>query len=64
MKSKSVITYSTVHRTWSTSLSRAAVGVSLALAAVVLFSVVGSFYLAGYLIDQRTLMITRHNEVT
>lgn len=64
MKSKSVITYSTVHRTWSTSLSRLAVGVSLTLAAVIMFSVVGSFYLAGYLIDQRTLMITRHNEVT
>lgn len=64
MRSKSVITYSTVHKTWSTSLSKLAVGVSLIFVTVMLLSMVGSFYLAGYLMDQRSMMLANHNEVT
>lgn len=64
MHSKSVITYSTVRKTWSASLSKVAVGLSLVLLSVMLLSMLGSFFLSGYLIDQRSMMLVNHKEVT
>lgn len=64
MRSKSVITYSTVRKTWSASLSKVAVVASVCVGTLMLISMAGSFYLAGYLMDQRILMLANYNKVS
>ena len=56
MKGKSTITFSTVRKTWSISLGRAAAAASIIIAFVMVFGTVMSFYLMMFFSSQRDII--------